>query len=263
MDTVCSTCLLANETFCLCLTCELLDCARRECRTRWRVYGDEERMQRPRRALILEDHALVSDALVDLLGTIAVVEVVGVAATIREGRRCLAELKPDLLIADLLLEDGSSLDLLRQIRRERLATRVVVVTGLRDTFAATEALATGAWGYVLKAQPARELIEAIETVAAGRRYISPSIAVQLEPGSAEAGEPSGLDRLSPRELEILRLVAAGQTSAEIARHLNISVKTIDTHRSNMYRKLALRNAVDLMRFATVHGIGLARASKNG
>jgi len=100
---------------------------------------------------------------------------------------------------------------------------------------------------------------------AGRRYLPPQLADRLEMlehqvrgtnGSAEAPGGRGLERLSPRELEVLRLVAAGHTTAEIARSLSISIKTIDTHRSNMYRKLALRNSVDLVRFASLRGIGL-------
>jgi DNA-binding NarL/FixJ family response regulator len=214
-------------------------------------------MEPRRRLLIVEDQRLVSDALVGLLGVAPGLVVVGVAYTIRDARRLLGDLEPDIMVADLLLEDGSAIELLRLVRRERLGTRVVVLTALRDRFAATEALSAGALGYVLKSQPARELFEAIEIVSMGRRYVSPRIEPLLALRSAEPGDPVGLERLSRRELEILRLIAGGRTSSEIARGLSISTKTIDTHRSNMYRKLALRNTVDLMRFATVHGIGIA------
>jgi DNA-binding NarL/FixJ family response regulator len=215
-------------------------------------------MERTRKVLIVEDEAFVSDALVELLATAHGFVVIGVAARLRDARRLLVEHAPDIIVADLFLDDGSTVELLRDIRERHLGTRVVILTGVRDAFAANEALAAGAFGYVLKLQPARELLGAIEKAALGQHYVSPQIAVRLAAGpTTGSNESSGLGKLSRREVEVLRQIAAGHTSAEIARRLCISTKTIDTHRSNMYRKLSLRNAVDLMRFATVHGIGLA------
>jgi DNA-binding NarL/FixJ family response regulator len=216
-------------------------------------------MERRRRILIVEDEAFVSDALVELIGSETSLDVVGVASTLRDARRMLVELTPDLIVADLFLDDGSMLDLLREIRDRRIGVRVVILTGVRDTFAANEALAAGAVGYVLTVQPARELVAAIEKAAIGHRYVSPQIAVRLAAGPPKADDPVGLEKLSRRELEVLRLIAVGYTSAEVGRRLSISTKTIDTHRSNMYKKLAVRNAVDLMRFAAAHGLGVARA----
>jgi len=138
---------------------------------------------------------------------------------------------------------------------------VVVLTELQDGFAVTEAFSAGALGYVLKRQTMRDLLAAIEVVASGERYLSPSLTLEQASEASDAGQRVGLDRLSGREREILRLIAAGHTSAEIAQRLCISTSTIDTHRSNMYRKLALRNTVDLMRFATAHGIGMPSAGR--
>jgi len=214
-------------------------------------------MERKRKVLIVEDDAFVSDALVELLDGVHGCEVVGVAATLREGRRLTIELVPDIVVADLFLDDGNSIELLRDIRERRLSTRVVVLTGARDAFAADEAMAAGAFGYVLKRQPARDLLVAIEKASRGQRYVSPHVVGRPAGGPAGSDGSVGLEKLSRRELEVLRQIVAGHTSAEIARRLCISTKTIDTHRSNMYRKLSLRNAVDLIRFATVHGIGLA------
>jgi DNA-binding NarL/FixJ family response regulator len=213
-----------------------------------------------RRILIVEDQDLFRDALASLLGDAFGLEVVGVAASIQEARRLLVELKPDVALADLMLDDGSATELLRFVRTGRLKTRMVIVTGLRDTFAATEALAAGADGYVLKAQPVADLVQAIETVSHGRQYVSPLIAARLagEPPKLEAA--AGLDRLSRRESEILRLVAQGQTSREVAGRLHISTKTVETHRTNMNRKLGLRNTVDVLRFAAAHGIEILETS---
>jgi DNA-binding NarL/FixJ family response regulator len=206
-------------------------------------------MERPRTIAIIKDHAVVSDALAALLGANPRFEVVGTATSVRAARRLLEERRPDVTIADLLLEDGSAIDLLRAIREGAPGARVLVLTCLCDVFAAREALAAGAAGYVLKAQPLSDLIEAIEVVAAGRSYVSPRIETNVP-------RDAGLDKLTGREREILRLIVSGMTTAEIALRLSISTKTIDTHRSNMYRKLALRNTVDLVRFATISGIGI-------
>jgi DNA-binding NarL/FixJ family response regulator len=210
-----------------------------------------------RRALLVEDERLMADALVELLEVVRPgLEVVGVCATMREARGRLAELAPDLAIVDLILDDGNAVDLIRTTRRESPATRILVLTNLRDAFAAHDAFSAGALGYVLKYQPANELGDALDALSAGRRYVSPLIAERLEAEPARPGEPSGVELLSRRELEVLRLLAAGHRAAEVARRLSISIKTIDTHRSNMYRKLALRNVVDLLRFASANGIGI-------
>ena len=132
-------------------------------------------MERKRKVLIVEDDAFVSDALVELLDGVHGCEVVGVAATLREARRLMLEQAPDIVVADLFLDDGNSIELLRDIRERRLPTRVVVLTGARDAFAAEEALAAGVFGYVLKRQPARDLLVAIEKASRGQRYVSPHV----------------------------------------------------------------------------------------
>jgi DNA-binding NarL/FixJ family response regulator len=214
-----------------------------------------------RRVLIVEDHEVVADALAGVLRDVPGLEVVGIATRIRDALTQLQALAPDIVLADLMLDDGSATEILRLVRVEQLRARVIVLTGLRDVFSANEALAAGAMGYVLKAQPSHELIEAIESVSMGRRYIAPKIAAQLEGGVTSNGSRRGLECLTRRELEILRMLAHGYSSREVAACLNVSTKTIETHRSNMNRKLALRNTVDLVRFAAAHGIGSAPLQK--
>lgn len=222
-------------------------------------------MKRVPRMFIVEDPGLLRDALVEALRANARFELAGFTDAIASARQMAIDLRADVVLTDLLLAAGSTIDLLRSLRDENPGMRTVVLTSLRDGFAVRDALALGVSGYVLKTQSMCELVEAIESVMAGRRYLPPQLADRLEMlehqvrgtnGSAEAPGGRGLERLSPRELEVLRLVAAGHTTAEIARSLSISIKTIDTHRSNMYRKLALRNSVDLVRFASLRGIGL-------
>lgn len=213
-----------------------------------------------RRLLIVEDHEIVRDALAGMLRSVHNLQVVGVASGIRDALPMLRELVPDIVLTDLMLDDGSATEIIKRIRRDRLRARVIVLTGLRDLFTANEALAAGAMGYVLKAQPSSELLLAIETVACGRRYIAPKIATQLGAATAAPGATRGLECLTQREAEVLRMIAHGYSNREVASRLNVSTKTIETHRSNMNRKLSLRNTVDLVRFAAVHGIGTAPLS---
>jgi DNA-binding NarL/FixJ family response regulator len=228
------------------------------------------------RILVVEDHEVVRDALAGLLRDTPDMEVVGVASSIRETLPLLVRAAPDVVLADLSLGDGSSTELVRALRRARLKARVVIITGFSDQFAAAEALAAGVSGYVLKSQSAEEMLEAIRAVALGRQYLSPIVEARLTgrlvwgedqrsarqddanqtPGQGQ-GQGQGIDRLSRREVEIFRLVVSGCSSKEVARRLCISVKTVETHRTNMNRKLAVRTTADLVRFAVAHGITVA------
>ena len=214
------------------------------------------------RVLVVDDHDIVRDALASLLGDVADFQVVGVASSIRDALPLLDSARPDIVLADLSLGDGSAVELVRALRRGRLKGRVIVITGFSDEFAAAEALAAGANGYVLKSQPTTELLEAIRTVSEGRKYVAPALERRLAMRSitsetAGAGGAVGLERLSPREVEVFRLVVAGSSSKDVASRLCISVKTVETHRTNMNRKLAVRTTADLVRFAAAHGIAVA------
>ena len=210
------------------------------------------------RILIVDDHPIVRDALASLLAEKPDLQVVGVASSVRETLSMLEHGSADLLLADLSLEDGNAIELVRAVRRLRLKTRVLIMTAFRDEFSASEAMSAGVGGYILKEQPTSDLLAAIETVARGGTYVSPVIASRLRPDTAGA-DPTGnsLDRLSRREREIFRLVVAGRGSKEIANKLFISIKTVDTHRTNINRKLGVRTTASLIRFAAAHGIEIA------
>jgi DNA-binding NarL/FixJ family response regulator len=209
------------------------------------------------RILIVDDHPIVRDALAALLGETPELQIVGVTASIRETLPLLERTTPDLLLVDLSLEDGSGIELARALRRSRLKTRVLIITGFRDEFSAAEALSVGVHGYILKEQPTADLLVAIETVARGGRYISPLMASRMRTDASSGSEDRLLARLSRREREIFRLVVAGSGSKEIASRLFISVKTVDTHRTNINRKLGVRTTASLIRFAAAHGIAIA------
>jgi DNA-binding NarL/FixJ family response regulator len=214
------------------------------------------------RILVVEDHELIRDALAGLLAEAPEMEVVGVASTLEDGKRLLEQHGPDIVLADLSLGDGSALDLVRWLQRSRLSTRIVVITGFSNTFAAVEALADGAMGYVLKAQSIADLLVAIRTVADGRPYVAPEVAAKLPSPSARERATGikgsrGLESLSRREREVFQQAVEGYGTAEIARRLCISPKTVEAHRTNMNRKLAVRTTADLVRFAVAHGIVVA------
>lgn len=208
------------------------------------------------RILIVDDHPIVRDALASLLAEKPDLQVVGVAASVRETLSLLESCHADLLLADLSLEDGNAIELVRAVRRLRLKTRVLIMTAFRDEFSASEALSAGVGGYLLKEQPTQDLLAAIDTVARGGTYISPIISARLRPDTP-GDDDGGLNRLSRREREIFRLVVAGRGSKEIASKLFISIKTVDTHRTNINRKLGVRTTASLIRFAAAHGIEIA------
>ena len=211
------------------------------------------------RVLVVDDHDIVRDALASLLGDVQDLQVVGVASSIRDALPLLDSARPDIVLADLSLGDGSAVELVRALRRGRLKGRVIVITGFSDEFAAAEALAAGATGYVLKSQPTAELLEAIRTVSEGRKYVAPSLERRLALRSVAADTAVsngavGLERLSPREVEVFRLVVAGSSSKDVARRLCISVKTVETHRTHINRKLGVRSPVELIRLAALQGL---------
>jgi DNA-binding NarL/FixJ family response regulator len=214
------------------------------------------------RILIVEDHELVRDAVAALLAETPGMKVIGVACTVGESLPLLERLSPDIVLADLSLSDGSALDLVRWVRRSRQKSRIVVITGFNNNFAAVEALADGAMGYVLKAQPTAELLAAIRTVASGQSYVAPEVAAHLPTPfvgsrSMRVKHSRGLESLSRREREVFLQAVEGYATTEIARRLCISPKTVETHRTKINRKLAVRTAADLVRFAVAHGIVVA------
>jgi two-component system, NarL family, invasion response regulator UvrY len=154
------------------------------------------------------------------------------------------------------------MELVRALRRGRRAGRVIILTRMGDAFLASEALEGGAAGYLLKSQSSQEVLDAIRTVAGGQRYIAPAVADKLSLRQSAAQEPSSnspscLELLSHREHEVFLQVVAGSSGKEIAQRFCISPKTVESHRSNMNRKLEVRTTADLIRLAIAHGIPVA------
>ena len=208
------------------------------------------------RVLIAEDHGLARKGLSSLLSSTDEFEVVGEAANGFDAVKSVYQLKPDLILLDLSMPGLGGLGAIRQIKQNAPDTRILVITmhGTQDYI--IPAFKAGADGYLLKGADPDELFMACKAVLAGRSYLSSEISGQVIQGylsgSTDVGTP--LDLLTPRESEILKLVAEGQTNKDIADLLCISPKTVDKHRSNLMRKLDLHNARQLTAFAREHGL---------
>jgi len=160
-------------------------------------------------------------------------------------------LKPHVAIVDLVLKVGNGLDLIKQLRAQRLNIKLLVFTMRNDDLHAERALRAGADGYITKEEGPEKVIEAIRLAMQGRRYVSPEVAAQMVSwitGQDSAAE-SPAEQLGDRELEILGLIAKGLGSREIAKALHLSIKTVDSHREHIKTKLGLTRATELVNYA--------------
>ena len=210
------------------------------------------------RILIADDHAVLRAGLRMLIGAQPDLEVVGEAADGDEAVRRVAETRPDVALVDLTMPGSGGIKAIERIREESPATRVLVLT-MHDVPAyLRSALSAGASGYVVKSAADAELLSAIRAVHRGRTVLDPGLAAAVvqgglgkKPGAVQAGGAASL--LSPREREVLDLVAQGYTNQQIADRLGLSVKTVETYRSRLVEKLGLRSRAELVRYAVDSG----------
>jgi two-component system response regulator NreC len=177
-------------------------------------------------------------------------EVVAEAGDAESARRYVRGHHPAVLVLDLNMPGGSALETIPDIREESPATQIVVLTAHREPALAREALSAGALGYVLKDAANDELVEAVRSAAVGESFIDRRL------GALLASEPSasGLDGLSEREVGVLALIALGHTNTKIAEQLYLSVRTVETHRSHIQRKLAISTRAELVSYALERGL---------
>ena len=193
------------------------------------------------RIVIADDHAVVRSGLRLLLDMESDLEVVAEAGSIEATAESVREHAPDVLVLDVHFGARTSLDAIPRMCAASSGTRVLVLTMQDDPAYAREALRAGARGYVLKEAPRGEVVEAVRAVARGETYLHPDLAARA------VLAPSG--GLTPRELEVLRLIALGHTNSEIADDLFLSVRTIETHRANLQAKLGVSTRAELVRCA--------------
>jgi DNA-binding NarL/FixJ family response regulator len=207
----------------------------------------------PLTILLCDDHALIREGLAALLERNRDWKVVAQAGEGAEAVRLAGELQPALAVLDVAMPGVSGIDAAAQIRRISPDTRIVALSMYGDEHYRRRMLAAGASAYVLKNDVSTELMEAIKAVLQGETYISPRLRDQAPPQPQRAAEMD-LDKLSPREREVFRLLALGRRPKDIAETLGISVKTVDTYRANLQLKLGVTNLADLVKVAIRAGI---------
>ena len=209
------------------------------------------------RVIIADDHAVVRDGLRALVEAQPGLTVVGEAADGQEAWQRACDLHPDVLLLDLSMPGGGGADAAERIARDCPDVRVLALTMHEERGYVSRLLRAGASGYVLKRTATSELVRAIRTVAAGGTYVDPSLAGALLAEQAQrasnATNPDGAATLSVREAEVLRMIARGHSNKEIAAELEISIKTVESHKANAMTKLGLRSRVALVRFAVDQG----------
>jgi DNA-binding NarL/FixJ family response regulator len=239
----------------------------------------------PIRVLLADDHDILRQGLKLLLGLQQDMQVVGEARTGREAVALALELTPDVVVMDITMPDMDGLEACRHIRAQQPATQVLILTMHESEEYFLQALRMGAAGYLVKKAAPTELHMALRAIAHGGAFLYPGLAKALirtyvaqlttktgtgasetaahsqeitqpepQPQSAAANLAQDLQILTPREMEVLRLVAEGRTNQEIADHLVLSIKTVQAHRANVMEKLGLHDITQLVRFAIRRGL---------
>ena len=204
------------------------------------------------RIVLADDHATVRRGLQLLLDYEDGFEVVACVGDVDAAIRSTRGHKPDVLVLDLNMPGGSSLDAIPKILEASPNTKIAVLTMQNEPGFARQALSAGALAYVLKEAADDELVTAIRRAAAGQTYLNPQLGARM---AAEPPQPAGPPGdLSEREVEVLRMIALGHTNAEIAEQLYLSIRTVESHRSHIQQKLRRSSRADLVRYAIDHGL---------
>jgi len=202
------------------------------------------------RIVLADDHTVVRSGLRMLLDSEHGFQVVAEAQNIDTARRYVLGHHPDVLIVDLNMPGGSTLDAIPGIRADFPDTQIVVLTMQQEAAFAREALGAGALGYVLKEAADEELVQAVRNAARGESYLNPRLGARI----ASEPAPGPPDDLSPREVDVLRLIALGHTNTEIAQQLFLSVRTVETHRAHIQQKLDVSTRAELVGYALERGL---------
>jgi len=210
------------------------------------------------RVLLVDDHAVLRQGLKVLLSQEADIQVVGEAENGREALERIAELQPNVVVTDISMPGLNGIETTRQLRRQYPEIKVVVLSMHADEEYVFQVLNAGAAGYVLKQSDSIEILTAIRAVLADGSFLSPMISQTVIDGYIRNArnqdeQQDELTLLTPREREVLQLLAEGLSNREIAAQLSISVKTVETHRSNMMNKLEVKNKTELIKYALRRG----------
>jgi DNA-binding NarL/FixJ family response regulator len=211
---------------------------------------------KPIRVFLADDHDLVRAGIRSLLQTINDVEVIGEAADGREAIRLLQELRPDVVLMDVMMPGLNGLEATERIVKEHPSVRVIILSMNAAEEFVLQAIRAGASGYLLKNAKTAELEQALRSVAAGQTYLSPAVSGHVIEDSKRrmAADESAKNPLTPRQREVLQLVAEGNSTKQIAKKLGISVKTVEMNRSQIMDALDIRDIAGLTRYAIRMGI---------
>ena len=210
-------------------------------------------MEHKHRVVIVEDHQLFRDGLKAMLSKRGDIDIVGEAEDGIEALKTLRKLQPDMVLLDLSMPKLSGISILKEMKRELADTRFLLLTIHESDQHVLEAFAAGADGYCIKDSSRAELMLAVDSVLAGKTYISPGISDQVMEGFLSSRKKlktqTRWETLTQREREVLKLLAEGYTNKEIGDFLHISVKTVEKHRANLIGKLDLHNVAQLTAYA--------------
>ena len=212
-----------------------------------------ERADRDKTTIVIaDDHTVVRQGLRLLIDADPTMQVVAEAGTVPDAERLTRAHRPSVLVLDLNMHGESGLEAIPRLHVDAPDTAIVVLTMQDDPGFARQALQTGALGFVLKEAADEELLEAIRLAANGETYLNPRLGARLAAQPAQPSTPPG--DLSDREVEVLRLIALGHTNTEIAQHLFLSTRTVETHRAHIQQKLRRTSRAELVRYALEHGL---------
>jgi len=204
------------------------------------------------RVVIADDHTIVREGLKQLLQASADLEVVGEARDGHEVLQRIRESEFDVLLLDMSMPGRSGMDLIKQVKNERPKLRVLVLSMHQEHQYAVRAIKAGASGYLTKESASKQLVSALRKVAAGGAFITPEVAEQLALSAMPSAEGPPHASLSDREFQVLKLLVSGKTISAIAAQLNLSVKTVSTHKTRLMEKMGIGNQAELVRYAMRH-----------
>jgi two-component system response regulator NreC len=210
----------------------------------------------PIHILIADDHGVLRAGLRTLLNAEPNLEVIAEASDGNDVLRLASELRPDIVLLDISMPGPGGIEVTRRLKEALPELRVLILTAHEDESLLREAVQAGAAGYIIKRAVESELINAIHAVWRGDLYVHPAMtrALLKETSLFPAMPELSVESLTPREIEVLRLIAKGYTNGQIAKELNLSVRTVESHRANLMSKLELRSRVELVRYAMEHGL---------
>ncbi len=214
--------------------------------------------------LLVEDHEIVRHGIKTMLERSGDFRVVGEADNGTDAVQFCQRASPQIILMDLVMPGLNGIEATSEIVRNTPQAKIVFLSALDDDYSVVKAIRAGARGFVLKRATLGDLLDALRTVAKGGSYLSPQVSdrllIRIQKGDLESGVPSALDALSPRELQVMRMIAEGLTSKEIAQKLDLGVETVRSYRKTMMKKLGLNNVAALTHMAMSAGLTLRRES---